>query len=94
MKLSQFIKANLDSIVADWEDFARTLPAGKAMTRLALRDHSREILVSIAAEMERPQSDQGRSAQAEDISAACRHRCGGARRAAADGRLRPGATVC
>ncbi len=70
MKLSQFIKANLDSIVADWEDFARSLPAGKSMTRLALRDHSREILVSIAADMERPQSDQERSAQAEDISAA------------------------
>ncbi len=70
MKLSQFIKTNLDSIVADWEDFARTLPAGKSMTRLALRDHSREILVSIAAEMERPLSDQERSAQAEDIGAA------------------------
>ena len=70
MKLSQFIKTNLDSIVADWEDFARTLPAGKSMTRLALRDHSREILVSIAAEMERPQSDQERNAQAEDISTA------------------------
>jgi len=70
MQLSQFIKANLDSIVADWEDFARTLPAGKSMTRLALRDHSREILVSIAVEMERPKSDQERSAQAEDITAA------------------------
>ena len=70
MKLSQFIKVNIDSIVADWEDFARTLPAGKSMTRLALRDHSREILLSIAAEMERPKSDQERSAQAEDITAA------------------------
>ena len=70
MKLSQFIKASLDSIVDDWEDFARTLPAGKSMTRLALRDHSREILQSIAAEMERPKSDQARSAQAEDTSAA------------------------
>jgi RsbT co-antagonist protein rsbRD N-terminal domain len=70
MKLSHFIKTQIDSIVADWEDFARTLPAGKAMTRLALRDHSREILLTIAAEMERPQSDQDRAAQAEDISAA------------------------
>jgi signal transduction histidine kinase len=70
MKLSQFIKANIDSIVADWVDFAAKLPAGKSMTTLALRDHSREILMSIAAEMERPKSDQQRSEQAEDITAA------------------------
>ncbi len=72
MKLSQFIKANIDSIVADWEDFARTLPAGKSMTRLALRDHSREILMSICREMERPKSDEQRTAQAEDISTAAK----------------------
>lgn len=70
MKLSRFIKAQIESIVADWEDFARTLPAGKSMTRLALRDHSREILLTIAAEMARPQSDQERAAQAEDIAVA------------------------
>lgn len=67
MKLSQFITAKIDLIVADWEDFARSLPAGKAMTRLALRDHSREILSTIAADMEQPKSDRERTAQAEDI---------------------------
>lgn len=72
MVLSQFIKSKLDAIVADWEDFARTLPAGKSMTRLALRDHSREILLTIAAAMDRPASDQERSAQAEDVGAAAR----------------------
>ena len=61
MKLSQFIKANLDSIVADWEDFAGTLPAGKSMTTLALRDHSREILMSIAAEMDQREQAEERT---------------------------------
>ena len=70
MKLSHFIKAQIDAIVADWVAFAGTLPAGKSMTRLALRDHSREILLTLAAEMERPQSDQERTEQAEDIGAA------------------------
>jgi signal transduction histidine kinase len=70
MKLNRFIKANIDLIVADWEAFARTLPAGKAMPRLALRDHSREILLTIAAEMAVQKSDQARTAQAEDIEAA------------------------
>ena len=32
MRFSVFIKENLDAIVADWEDFARQLPAGQTMT--------------------------------------------------------------
>lgn len=70
MKLSHFIRANIEAIVADWESFGRTLPAGRSMSRLALRDHSREILLSIATGMERPQTDRERTAQAEDIVAA------------------------
>ncbi len=69
MKLGDFIKDNLDAIVADWEAFARTLPAGQTMSGLALRDHSREILLSIAADMELRQSDQERVDEAQDIVA-------------------------
>ena len=67
MKFSAFIKDNLDAIVRDWEAFARTLPAGQSMSALALRDHSREILLAIAGEMELPQSEQERANQAQDI---------------------------
>jgi signal transduction histidine kinase len=67
MRFSAFIKDNLDAIVADWEAFARTLPAGKAMSALALRDHSREILLAIAGDMELRHSDQERADQAQDI---------------------------
>ena len=67
MTFSAFIKDNLDAIVADWEAFARTLPAGQSMSALALRDHSREILLAIASDMEERQSDQGRDDQAQDI---------------------------
>lgn len=67
MKLSAFIKDNLDAIVADWEAFARTLPAGQSMSALALRDHSREILLAIAGDMELRQSAQERADQAQDI---------------------------
>ena len=67
MKFSAFIKDNLDAIVADWEAFARTLPAGQAMSALALRDHSREILLAIAGEMELRQTDQERADEAQDI---------------------------
>ena len=67
MILSAFIKENLDAIVADWEAFARTLPAGQAMSALALRDHSREILLAIADDMARQRSAQERADQAQDI---------------------------
>ena len=67
MKLSVFIQENLVAIVADWEAFARTLPAGQTMSALALRDHSREILLAIAAGMELRQSDQQRADEAQDF---------------------------
>jgi signal transduction histidine kinase len=67
MRFSTFIKDNLDAIVADWEAFAGTLPAGQTMSALALRDHSREILLAIAGDMELRQSDQERADQAQDI---------------------------
>ena len=67
MKLSAFIKDNLDAIVANWEAFARTLPAGQGMSTLALRDHCREILLAIAGDMELRQSDQERADEAQDI---------------------------
>lgn len=68
MKFSAFIKDNLDAIVADWETFARKLPAGRTMTTLALRDHSREILMAIATDMELGQSDQERAEESQDIA--------------------------
>jgi signal transduction histidine kinase len=69
MKLSTFIKNNLDAIVADWEAFARKLPAGQTMSSLALRDHSREILLAIAADMEIQHSSQERADESQDIVA-------------------------
>jgi signal transduction histidine kinase len=67
MKFSAFIKDNLDAIVADWEAFARKLPAGRTMSILALRDHSREILLAIAGDMELRQSDEERADESQEI---------------------------
>ncbi len=67
MTFSAFIKDNLDAIVADWEAFARKLPAGQTMSDLALRDHSREILLAIAADLELRHSDRERAEQSQDI---------------------------
>lgn len=67
MKLSDFIRDNLDAIVADWEAFAGKLPAGRTMSALALRDHSREILLSIAGGMELRHSDEERADESQEI---------------------------
>lgn len=70
MTLSDFIQARIDPIVTHWEAFARQLPAGRSMTALALRDHSREILLAIAGDMVQPQSATQRSAQSQDTGEA------------------------
>ena len=69
MRFSVFIKENLNAIVADWEAFAKKLPAGRTMSALALRDHSREILLAIAQDMELQQTDRERAEDAQDIIA-------------------------
>jgi signal transduction histidine kinase len=57
MRLSQFIKQNLESILVEWEAFARTQePSASHMTSLALRDHATLILTTIADEIETAQT--------------------------------------
>ena len=54
--LSRFIRDNTETILAEWETFARSLPGGGAMDVKALRDHAKEMLLAIAVDLERPQS--------------------------------------
>ncbi len=57
MDLAEFIDAERVTIVAEWETFARSLmPAGGAMSRLALRDHADEILSAIIRDMKSRQT--------------------------------------
>jgi signal transduction histidine kinase len=63
MCLADFIRNNLEPILAEWEAFATTLlPAAEYMNQLALRDHAQQILEAIAADLLTPQT---RHAQAE-----------------------------
>jgi signal transduction histidine kinase len=59
LRLADFIRANVEPIVAEWIDFARTrTPASDDMTKLALRDHIEEILSFVADDLESAQSKQ------------------------------------
>ncbi len=57
LRLADFIRANVDSIVAEWIRFAQTRePASENMTDLALKDHIVEILAFIADDLETTQT--------------------------------------
>jgi len=76
MNLAEFIRRNLAAILQDWESFARTLlPAAASMSAIALRDHARQILLAIAADMETKQSaeEQKSKSLGDDESAAEAH---------------------
>lgn len=56
MRLSEFILANREPILVEWETFARTCaPASGSMDIDALRDHANDMLTVIAADLETPQ---------------------------------------
>ena len=63
MRLADFILANREPILAEWEAFARTCaPASGPMDVAALRDHADAMLAVIAADLA---TTQGRFAQSE-----------------------------
>ena len=62
MRLANFIVANREMILADWEAFARTCaPASGGMDIAALRDHANEMLTVIAADLKTTQSNDEQS---------------------------------
>lgn len=57
MKLSDFIIEQMETILTEWDTFARTLgPAATGMTDDALRDHARQILQAAASDIHTEQS--------------------------------------
>jgi signal transduction histidine kinase len=59
LRLSDFILTNMETILQAWEDFARTIePPALTMDDKELRDHARQMLTTIAADLKTPQSEQ------------------------------------
>ena len=57
LRLPEFIRHNMESILVEWEAFAATLlPAASGMTSTALRNHAEKILKAIAQDIGAPQS--------------------------------------
>ena len=69
MRLSQFIKDNIEPILVEWEAFARTMiPPAETMSVVELRDHAQEILLAIAEEMDTRQSEDQREAKSKGLA--------------------------
>lgn len=94
MRLADFILANREPILAEWEAFARSCaPASATMDVMALRDHAQELLTLIATDLATPQT---RGAQAEKAQGLAPREDTDASTAAAEhgaGRARSGFTM-
>jgi hypothetical protein len=92
IRLADFIRENMESILSAWEDFARTIePPALTMNDAELRDHAALMLDAFADDLDSPQSEheriiksQGRAQSAEGDTAAESH---------AEARLLSGYTV-
>ena len=77
MRLPDFILANVQPILAEWEDFARRVwPAAAPVDPAELRDHAEEILRATAHDMTSSQSamqqsDKSRGDQRAGEDGAC-----------------------
>jgi signal transduction histidine kinase len=71
MRLTDFIRANREPILAEWEAFARTCaPASRSMDIVALRDHANEMLTVIAADLAEPQNKLEQSEKSKGLAVA------------------------
>ena len=56
MRLADFIRAQLEPILKDWEAFAETIFPARHMGTAGLRDHARDMLLEIADDLDTHQS--------------------------------------
>lgn len=56
MRLADFIRAEIEPILQDWEAFAKTIFSAMYMGKTGLRDHAREMLLEIADDLDSLQS--------------------------------------
>jgi signal transduction histidine kinase len=86
MRLADFILANREPILAEWEAFARTcVPASHPMNIAALRDHAGAMLTVIATDLAAPQTrlaqsekskGRGQTGDPAEVTAAGEHGAG------------------
>jgi signal transduction histidine kinase len=70
MRLAEFILANREPILAEWETFARSCkPASQVMDMEALRDHADEMLSAFVKDLQTPQNSLEQSQKSKGRAA-------------------------
>ncbi|SFG08230.1 Signal transduction histidine kinase [Duganella sp. CF458] len=65
-RLPDFIRDRIETILQEWEDFARTIePPALTMGDHELRDHAHQMLMAFADDLETPQTDPERAAKSK-----------------------------
>lgn len=65
IRLADFIRAEIEQILQDWEEFASTLLHASHMDKTGLRDHARDMLLVIADDLDSLQSDSEQAAKSK-----------------------------
>ena len=65
MRLADFIRAEMEPILQEWEEFAKTIFPARYMGKVGLRDHARSMLLEIADDLDSHQSDSEQAAKSK-----------------------------
>jgi signal transduction histidine kinase len=65
MRLSAFITDEIEPILDDWERYAAQIPAARDMDRDELRDHARQILETVAKDLNGSQTSEEQKKKSE-----------------------------
>lgn len=63
MRLADFIRAEMEPILQDWEEFAKTILHARHMGKIGLRDHAKHMLLEIADDLDSHQSESEQAAK-------------------------------
>lgn len=65
VRLADFIRAEIEPILQDWEEFAKTIFHARYMGKTGLRDHARDMLLAIADDLDSYQSESEQAAKSK-----------------------------
>lgn len=65
MRLADFIRAEMEPILQDWEKFAQTILPARDMDKTGLRDHARDMLLEIANDLDSYQTKAEQAAKSK-----------------------------
>ncbi|MBA3591268.1 HAMP domain-containing sensor histidine kinase [Methylibium sp.] len=63
--LAEFIVSNMETILQEWEQYAKGIPEAVGMDTETLQDHAEQILRTIARDMAQPQSSDQQDAKSK-----------------------------